>query len=75
MSLAEVLCLGCWLQGLPGESHMPETGEMQKMDMEDQPKPSQITPSAPTHQSQAMTMAPTGHFQQEVVQMSHGEEP
>lgn len=25
MSLAEALCLGRWLQGLPGGSHMPET--------------------------------------------------
>lgn len=24
MSLAEALCLGCRLQGLPGGSHMPE---------------------------------------------------
>ena len=23
MSLAEALCLGCWLQSLPGESHTP----------------------------------------------------
>lgn len=36
MSLAEALCLGCWLQSLPGESHTPETREVQ-IYPEDQP--------------------------------------